>query len=73
MQKNKTLTRILALLALVAFIAVSVFSVFPITNAGATSIEQAQKKQKEATQKKDAAKEWQSKEIAKREEIDKQI
>lgn len=73
MLRNKIFIRILAVIALVAFLAMSVFiAVSPLT-AGANSIQDAQRRQQEATQKKEAAITSQNDEIKKREELDRQI
>lgn len=73
MLKNKLFTRVLAIVALIAFLGVAILASLPSSMAHAASVQDAQRKQKEATAKKEAAKEWQKKEIAKREELDKQI
>lgn len=73
MLKNKMFTRILAFVALVAFVGVAILSVLPARSVSAASVSEAQRKQQEANAKKEAAKDWQTKEIAKRTELDKQI
>jgi len=73
MQKNKLFTRVLAIVALIAFLGVTIVASLPSGSVRAASVQDAQRKQKEATAKKEAAQDWQKKEIAKREELDKQI
>jgi len=73
MQKNKILIRVLAIVALVAFVSVTVFTVVAPLGAGAVTVKEAQRQQQQATAKKEAAKEKQSAEIARREELDKEI
>lgn len=73
MLKNKLFTRVLAIVALIAFVGVAILASLPSGIARAASVQEAQKKQKEATAKKEAAEQWQENEIAKREDLDMQI
>lgn len=73
MQNNKIFVRILAVIALFAFVAVSVLASLPSKTAYALSVSDAQKKQQQATAKKEEAEEKQKSEIAKREALDAQI
>ena len=73
MQKNKILIRVLAIIALIAFVSVTVFTVVAPIGAGAVSVKEAQKQQQQANAKKEEAKAKQNAEIARREELDKEI
>lgn len=73
MRNNKILIRVLAVVALLFFIVMCAYTAIAPIGAGATSISDAQRRQQEATQKKEKAKSQQSEEIAKREELDRQI
>ena len=73
MQNNKIFVRLFAIIALVAFVAVSVLASLPSKTAYAVSVSDAQKKQQQATAKKEEAEKKQKEEIAKRQEIDAQI
>ena len=73
MQNHKILIRVLAVVALVCFVFMSLYaSIIPLT-ANAISVSEAQRRQKEANAKKEEVKKEQSAEIAKREELDRQI
>ena len=71
--RNKTFIRCMAIIALVAFVSVTVFTVVAPLGVGAVTVKEAQRQQQQATAKKEAAKEKQSAEIARREELDKEI
>ncbi len=73
MLRSKLFIKIMAIIALVAFVSVTVFTVIAPLGAGAVSVKEAQRQQQQATAKKEAAKSKQSEEIARREELDKEI
>ena len=73
MQNNKLFVRIFAIVALLAFVAVSILASLPPKTAYALSVSDAQKKQQQATAKKEEAEKKQKAEIAKRQENDAQI
>lgn len=72
MLRNKNFIRVLAILALIAFVGVSVIMAVPQLG-NATSVSEAQRKQKEAQAGKQAAESKRSDELVRRDEIDKQI
>ena len=72
MQKNKVFIRIFAIVALIAFLGVSILTIIPY-RAGAVSVSEAQRQQRQAKEKGDKAKAQQSAELEKRAEIDAQI
>lgn len=53
MLKNKLFTRVLAIVALIAFLGVAILASLPSSMAHAASVQDAQRKQKEATAKKE--------------------
>lgn len=73
MLRNKVVIRVFAIVALIAFVIMALYTAVIPLSAGATSISEAQRRQKEATQKKEEAQKSQNEEIAKREELDRQI